>query len=394
MKQLFPFSINDPLPTVKNSTEITKYGFKDNGKDIIDLGLGSSGCFLLGFDRTDLIDAVTEELKKFPFCQSDFVTANNLTTALSQKLFDLSNGYYPIYSLSGSDAVEGAIKLVQTYHKGAKKKIIGFKDSYHGSTFMSSSVSGSDYLTNFFGKHPDCEIINYNELDKIDKDTAAVIIETCSWQGGLVDLGKEYFKKLRSICDKNNALLIIDDIAFCGGKTGTIFGFEKYEVEPDIFCIGKGITGGYFPLSATLCSQKVANTIKPQTLLHGFSYSFPMAGIISVLKYLEILEKEKVLSNYQSLISTAKNLFNSLKNKNLIKDYRNFGVCFFLLLSKEIADYLEKESLFYKHGMHMGLWNNDKEGVLIMIPLNAGQDYFNSLEKKLISALHETNGNC
>lgn len=393
MKQLFPFSINDPLPNVKHSTEITRYGFKDNGKDVIDLGLGSSGCFLLGFDRTDLIDAVTEELKRYPFCQSDFVTTNDTIIKLSQKLFELSKGYYPMYSLSGSDAVEGAIKLVYMYFKGTKKKIIGFKNSYHGSTYMSASVSGSDYLTNFFGKNNNCHVIDYQELDKIDQDTAAVIIETCSWQGGLVDLGAEYFQKLRSICDKNNTLLIIDDIAFCGGKTGTIFGFEKYNVKPDIFCIGKGITGGYFPLSATLCNQRVADIVRPQTLLHGFSYSFPMAGIISVLKYLEILEKENILSQYQKLINSATALFDRLQSKNLIKEYRNFGVCFFLSLTKEIPDYLEKESMLYQHGMHMGLWNNDKEGILIMLPLNAGVAYFDSLETRLISALDKTNSN-
>ena len=313
MKQLFPFSVNDPLPSVKNSTEITKYGFKDNGRDILDLGLGSSGCFLLGFDRTDLIDAVTEELKKFPFCQGDFVTANKLTTLLSQKLYDLSKGYYSIYSLSGSDAIESAVKMVHMFHQGSKKKIIGFQNSYHGSTYMSSSMSGSTYITDYFGRHPDCEIINYDQLDKIDSETAAVVIETCSWQGGLIDLGKEYFQNLREICNNNNTLLIIDDIAFCGGKTGTFFGFEKYDIKPDIFCIGKGITGGYFPLSVALCSQHVADVIKPQMLMHGFSYSFPMAGIISVLKYLEILDNEKILSRHNLIVSDAKILFDDLK---------------------------------------------------------------------------------
>jgi adenosylmethionine-8-amino-7-oxononanoate aminotransferase len=393
MKQLFPFSVNDPLPAIKNSTEITRYGFKDNGRDILDLGLGSSGCFLLGFDRTDLIDAVTDELKKYPFCQGDFVTANNLTTLLSQKLYSLSKGYYPIYSLSGSDAIESAIKLVHMFHQGTKKKIIGFQNSYHGSTYMSSSVSGSEYITSVFGQHSDCQIIAYNQLDLIDHNTAAVIIETCSWQGGLLDLGQDYFQNLRKICDKNNALLIIDDIAFCGGKTGTLFGFEQYSVQPDIFCIGKGITGGYFPLSATLCNQRVADVIKPQMLMHGFSYSFPMAGIISVLKYLDILEKENILSNHNSIISTAQILFDDLKNQKLIKDYRNFGVCFNLVLNMEISNYLEKESLFYKNGMHMGIWNSNRNGVLVMIPITAKTDYFDSLKNKLISVLNETNSN-
>jgi adenosylmethionine-8-amino-7-oxononanoate aminotransferase len=250
---------------------------------------------------------------------------------------------------------------------------------------MSASVSGSDYLTDTFGRHPNCKTIT--SLNEITTDTAAVIIETCSWQAGLNDLGKEYFTQLRQVCDDTGALLIIDDIAFCGGKTGTMFGFQVYDIKPDIFCIGKGITGGYFPLSATLCNQRVADVVKPQTLLHGFSYSFPMAGIISVLKYLTILEREQVLLNQPAVVANATEFFDKLKTDGYINDYKSFGVCFKLVLNHEIPDYLEKERLFYKHGLHMGLWNNDKTGVLIMLPINACSSYFNKLSIRLRSVL-------
>jgi predicted lipoprotein len=86
-------------------------------------------------------------------------------------------------------------------------------------------------------------------------------------------------------------------------------------------------------------------------------------------------------------------LFDDLKNQKLIKDYRNFGVCFNLVLNMEISNYLEKESLFYKNGMHMGIWNSNRNGVLVMIPITAKTDYFDSLKNKLISVLNETNSN-
>mgnify|MGYP000464523208 CR=1 FL=1 len=129
MKQFFPFSINDPLPPVKRASKMTRYGYIDNGHNILDLSLGSCGCFPLGFTRTDIIDAVTERLKVDTFCQSDFATSNSVVEELSNKLYTLSKGYYPLYSLSGSDAIEGAVKLVQMFHRGtAKTKIIGFKN--------------------------------------------------------------------------------------------------------------------------------------------------------------------------------------------------------------------------------------------------------------------------
>ena len=380
MKHLFPFSKNNPAPNIKHIDAVTDYGFIDNGKDILDLGLGSSGCFPLGFNRHDIIDTVSAQLKSSPFCQSDFATTNSAVNELSEKLYSMSGGYEVIYSMSGSDAIEGAIKLAQMYNP-KRKTILGFKDSYHGSTFMSASVSGSAYLTDTFGRHPDCKTIT--SLTEINEDTLAVIIETCSWQAGLVDKGEAFWKELRNRCTYYGALLIVDDIAFCNWKTNTLFGWQVTGIEPDIFCIGKGITGGYFPLSATLMNSKVSSIVREQVLLHGFAYSFPMSGIHSALAFIDVMHKEEIYLEYNRVVSTAKDIANKFVADGLIKEYRNFGVCFNLILNNPIDELWEKEQLFYKHGLHIGVWNNYKEGILIMLPLNAPQSYFDSLTSKL-----------
>jgi adenosylmethionine-8-amino-7-oxononanoate aminotransferase len=390
MKQLFPFSVNDPLPPVKQITSVTQYGYTDNGNDILDLSLGSCGCFPLGFKRNDLVDAVTSQLKDSPFCQGDFVTTHPLVTELSDKLYKLSNGFYSIYSLSGSDAVEGAIKLVKMFHKDSnKKKIIGFKKAYHGSTYMSSSVSGTFYITDAFGKQEDCVAIDYDELETtVDTNTAAIIIETASWGGkNLGKTDKQYFKKVRELCDTVGALMIIDDIAFCGGKTGTILGFKNLEVEPDICCLGKGISGGYFPLSVTMLNQKVADIIKPQFLLHGFSYSFPMAGIISTLEYFKILEQENILAQHSVVVDSAKTLINELLDLKLISDWHSHGVCFSITPTNMMQDPTERDQHFYSYGLHLGVWNQNSDRVLIMMPIVFDVEYFKSLRSKLIAAL-------
>jgi adenosylmethionine-8-amino-7-oxononanoate aminotransferase len=388
-KHLFPFSRNNPAPNIKTSTIVTDYGFMDGYTNILDLGLGSSGCFPLGFRRTDIIDSVCEKLKQNPFCQSDFATSNRYVDLLSEKLYEVSNGYHSIFSMSGSDSIEGAIKIAKLYSN--RNKIIGFENSYHGSTYMSASVSGSTYLTDTFGKHSDCVTISYTELDKIDNDTLAVIIETCSWQNGIELLPGRFYNELRKRCDETGALLIIDDIAFCNGKTGTHFGWQVLPIKPDIFCIGKGITGGYFPLSATLFNQKVADIVRPKVLLHGFAYSFPMSGIISALEYFDILEREKIFDNYTVIIDKMNNVCNQLYSQQLITGYRHFGVCYNILLNKPINDLWEKEQLFYKHGLHIGVWNNYKNGILIMLPLNANDQYFSDLITKVTKCLTELN---
>lgn len=388
MSQLYPFSKNNPAPNIKHIDQITEYGFISNGKDILDLGLGSSGCFPLGFKRQDIIDKVTEQLKEQPFCQSDFATTNNAVNELSEKLNAMSGGYDVMYSMSGSDAIEGAIKLAQMYNP-KRKTILGFKDSYHGSTFMSASVSGSTYLTDTFGRYQHCATIS--DLTEINESTLAVIIETCSWQAGLLDKGLEFWKELRNRCTYYGALLIVDDIAFCNWKTNTPFGWQVTGITPDIFCIGKGITGGYFPLSATLMNSKVSSVVREKVLLHGFAYSFPMSGIHSALAFIDVMHKEEIYLEYNRVIATAKDVANKFVADGLIKEYRNFGVCFNFILNHPIDELWEKEQLFYKHGLHIGVWNNYKEGILIMLPLNATQSYFDSLTSKLSNCLLELN---
>lgn len=389
MKQIFPFTINNPLPPVKNITEITKYGYRDNSSDILDLSLGSCGCFPLGFKRTDIIDAVNTRLKQTPFCQSDFVTSNSVVEELTNKLYELSGGYYPIYSLSGSDAIEGAVKLVQMYFKGTgRKKMIGFTHSYHGSTYMSTSVSGMKSMIDVFGKHQDCIAIDHKDIENVlDETVAAVFIETASWGNDLDHTDKDYFQNLRKLCDKVGALLVIDDIAFCGGKTGTIFGFEKLGIHPDIFCVGKGISGGYFPLAATLCNRRVADIVKPQFLLHGYSYSFPMPGMISTLEYLKILDNENILSQHSSIVKRGNILMEGLINKGLISSYKSFGVCYSIRPTHDLKFNNQSSKVYYENGLHPGLWNNESSRTLIMMPIVYDEYYFETLESRLVSAI-------
>lgn len=387
-KHLYPFSRNINV-TPKNIKSFTEFGFVDvNDNEIIDLGLGSSGCFPLGFKRTDIIESVNERLKEMPFCQSDFNTTTDSVEKLSNKLHELSDGYETIYSMSGSDSIEGAIKLAKLYNP-ERNTIIGFENSYHGSTFMSASVSGSTYLTDTFGKHPDTKI--FNSIEDITETVLAVIIETCSWQNGLISHTDEFWITLRNRCDEFNVLLIIDDIAFCNGKTGSYFGWQILPIKPDVFCIGKGITAGYFPLSATLMNERVANVVRPKVLLHGFAYSFPMSGIHSAIKFLEIIEEEHVLEKHQLVVNEGKQLCEVLKEQKLIKDYRNFGVCFNLLLNKPLQNIADKDELFYRNKLHIGVWNNYKDGILLMLPLTPTDEYFTSLTQRLTATLTELN---
>jgi adenosylmethionine-8-amino-7-oxononanoate aminotransferase len=381
-KLIFPY-VHNNLQPIREIKEYTEFGFIEHGHNLMDLSLGNCGCFPLGFKRTDIIERVTEQMKNLPFCSGEFFTTNSSVIELSERLYTMSGGYRSVFALSGSDAVEGALRLAQLYN--GRNKFLGFKKSYHGSTYLSSSVSDATYMTDFYGKDPRCIVSDYN-LDMITEDLCAVVIETASWQNGLYNPGQDFWDGLRKICTDKNIVLIVDDIAMCGGKTGTFFGFTGI-VEPDIFCMGKAFTSGYFPLSATMVGEKIFNSMKDIPFCHGFSYSFSLSGIYSTLAYLDVIENEHLFDKQPRLVDWGRNIASKLVAQGLIKGYNNHGLVFNLelLQDKPLEEVFEK--FLYKHGLSAGMWNEGGSGLLFIIPLNAPSSWFDNLEHNLVNAL-------
>jgi adenosylmethionine-8-amino-7-oxononanoate aminotransferase len=379
---IFPYATNieHPIRTVEQYTE---YGFIENGKEYIDLSLGACGCFPLGFKRNDIIKAVTERMITNPFCGGEFYTTNQAVIELTDRLYNMSGGYRSAFALSGSDAIEGALRLAQMYNR--RNKFLGFIRSYHGSTYLSSSVSDATYMTDMFGKDARCIISDY-ALDKITDDLCAVVIETSSWQNGLHNPGQEFWQELRTICTDKDIVLVVDDIAMCGGKTGAFFGWQGV-VEPDIFTMGKALTGGYFPLSAVLANDKIFNRVKYDVFMHGFSYSFSLSGIYSTLAYIDIIERENLFKFYPNLVKQSEQFFEDFKQWGLIKDYNHHGLVFNLTLLTDKSMDASFERFLYQYGISAGMWNEGGSGLLIVIPLNAKNCWFKKFKPKLLQAL-------
>lgn len=379
---IFPYATNDLQP-IREIEQYTEYGFIENGKEYFDLSLGACGCFPLGFKRHDLVDAVSKRMINNPFCGGEFYITNKAVLELTDRISHLSGGYRSAFALSGSDAIEGALRLAQMYN--GRNKFLGFRKSYHGSTYLSSSVSDATYMTDIFGKDPRCVISDYN-LHSISDDLCAVVIETSSWQNGLYDPGVDFWNGLREICTNKDIVLIVDDIAMCGGKTGSFFGWQK-TICPDIFTMGKALTGGYFPLSAVCANKKIFDRVKYDVFVHGFSYSFSLSGIYSALEYMDILEREKLLVNQPRLERWGMLLCQRFKDRGLIKDYTNYGLVFNLILLDEKPMDSTFERFLYQYGINAGMWNEGGSGVLFVIPLSAPSTWFEDIEYRFLQAL-------
>lgn len=268
-----------------------------NGEKLID-GMSSWWAAIHGYQHPKLDAAIEKQLKKMSHVMFGGLT-HQPAIDLAQKLIDLSPaGLQKIFfSDSGSVAVEVAIKMATQYWYSQglqnKKHLLTVRGGYHGDTAACMSVCDPDagmhemftaiLPPQIFAEKPACgfyeefnesHIQNFKTLiQKNHAKLAAVILEPIvQGAGGMYFYSPAYLKAVRDLCDEFNVLLILDEIATGFGRSGKLFACEHADIEPDILCIGKALTGGYMTLAATLCSEKVALGISKEgsgLLMHG-----------------------------------------------------------------------------------------------------------------------------
>ncbi len=265
------------------------------------------------------------------------------------------------YSDNGSTAVEVALKMAYQYwaqkQKPQKSKFIALKNSYHGDTIGCVSVGGVDLFHKIYkpllfevlqadspycyrclcGKDKnscDIECLNSVEelLNKQSDEIAGVIVEPLvQAAGGMIIYPAEYLKKLRTLCDKYNVLLIDDEVAMGFGRTGKMFAFEHADIVPDIVCLAKGLTAGYLPLSATIVREEIYQAFyddydKLKTFYHGHSFTGnPLAASVAV-ENLKILKEEKIIESLQPKIDRLKRELEKFRGLECVGDIRHLGM--------------------------------------------------------------------
>lgn len=344
-----------------------QYGEIHNGRKIVDPIL-HYGCFVLGYHNDEIVDYVSSIVKTNKpeiaetIVETDNLHLNHISFEFADRIYNLT-GMMPFFALSGSDANEGAIKLSSAYHylKGNHNKniIVGFENSYHGSTWLTMSVGSDNLLKRPFYTLPPYQAVTRIsrdfELDIIDwTSVSAIMVETCSYGQDMIPPSAEFWNKLDIIRKEYDVLIIIDDIFMGGGKTGDYVGWKNLPITPDISTMGKAITAGFFPLSMVLYNEKINNVLPTDFQWeHGFTYNFSLAGIASSMKYLDILERDNILPNHAKLVSLAESVFKK---------------CGFTIISR--------------FGLHFMVSKKNNRAFYI-IPINATEEYFFVLEENL-----------
>ncbi len=337
------------------------YVYDADGNKYID-AISSWWVNTLGHSNYRLNNALIEQANKI-----EHVLLANFThkpaIELAERLVKLAGEPFSkvFYSDDGSTAVEVAIKMAYQYwyQKGQaqKKHFVSMTDSYHGDTLGSVSVGGIDIYKEIFKPlvfetmkvcAPNCyrcpkgntmENCSYQCLKDVEMlfkrrgfDIAAIIVEPLvQGAAGMRMYPAEYLRRLRKLCDEYNILLIDDEVAMGFGRTGKYFAFEHAGIKPDIFCVAKGITGGYIPLAATITTDKIFKEFyddfsKLKTFYHGHSFTGNPLACAVAIENLKIMEEENIIENLVPKINKFKHCLEKFKSLKQVGDVRQTGM--------------------------------------------------------------------
>ena len=317
-----------------------------NGKKYLDFVQGIA-VNSLGHSNKKLISAINHQSKKLWHVSNAFKIPEG--ELLAKRLVKRSFADSVIFQNSGAEATEAAIKVARRYFysigKTHKNRIICIKNSFHGRTIAAIHASGSKKMTEGFGPKVQgfdhFEFGNHNKLKKlINKNTAAIMIETIMGEGGIKVIPNWCIRAIRDLCNKKGILLILDEVQ-CGiGRSGKFFAFEYAKVKPDIVPIAKGIGGG-FPIGAVLMTKKISSAMVPGT--HGSTFGGnPLAMVVgnAVLDQINknLLNHVKKMSKY--FINNLKNL--KKKYPKIIKEIRGVGLLIGIQLFEDQTNFINK----------------------------------------------------
>src|SRR5262245_39481675 len=297
----------------------------EEGRELLD-ALAGLWCTNVGYGREEILQAVGEQMRAVAYYPSFFNTTTEPAIRLAARLAELAPARlkHAIFSNSGSEANETALKLIRTYWKlrgrREKTKLLSRSFAYHGVTLATTSLTGLPSCTDPFdlplpgfvqvpgpnsygsGKSPAeygkwCLAETERAIAREGAGTiAAMFVEPVQGAGGVIVPPEGYLAALRELCCRHEILFVADEVITGFGRLGAWFASQLWSLDPDLMTLAKGITSGYVPLGATLVSDEIAATLETGGYLaHGFTYTGHPVACAAGLANLEILERERLI---------------------------------------------------------------------------------------------------
>jgi taurine-pyruvate aminotransferase len=396
-------------------------------------GMSGLWCVNAGYGREELARAAYDQLKTMPYYP--LMKSHLPAIQLGEKLNEwLGGDYVFFFSNSGSEANEVAFKIARQYHEQngepGRYKFVSRYRAYHGQTMGALAATGQAlrkyryeplvpgflhvsppdrYRCHYCGDEDACTLECAREIDRamtweLPETVAGVIMEPIITGGGIIVPHDDYLRTVGEICERNGALLIVDEV-ICGfGRTGERFGYQHYGVEPDIVTMAKGITSAYLPLSATAIKrelyEKFAGTVEYDRLRHVNTFGGNPAACALAVRNLEIMEEESLPERSGTLGERLRTELSELEGHPNVGDIRSKGLLFGIELvedreskrpaSKEMVEAAisgckERGLIISKNGDTVAGFNNV---ITLAPPLSLTEDDLEFIAEALKESLH------
>jgi len=316
------------------------YLYDTDGKKYLDFGAGIA-VFAFGYGNKYYNESVKNQVDKLIHTSNYFY--NVPATFAAKRLVKLSGLDRIFFTNSGTEAIEGAIKLARKYaylkDGCTDHEIIAMHHSFHGRSMGALSVTGNaKYQEAFKPLIGGVKFAEYNNIDSVkavvNEKTCAIILEPVQGEGGIYPAKAEFLTELRALCDEKDILLIFDEIQCGMGRTGKMFAWENYGVKPDVMTLAKALGCGV-PVGAFLAKQSVAEALVPGD--HGTTYGGNPLACAAIEAVLDLFEKENVLENVKHVGTYMAKCFDELvSEKEYITSHRGIGLMQGLVFDEKI----------------------------------------------------------
>ena len=343
------------------------YVYDKKNNKYLDL-YGGHAVISIGHTEKNYVKNITNQLNKIGFYSN--AVKNELQEKLCIEINSQANldDYKLFMCSSGAEAVENALKLSSFYN--GKKRIIAFKNSFHGRTSAAVAVTDNKYINSELNKQHNVSFIEFNNTEKLEKeidkgDVCAIIFESIQGVGGLDQPNEEFINGLSHYQKKYKISIIADEVqsGFC--RSGQFFAFQKFNIQPDIITIAKGMGNG-FPVGGILINPK----INPKKGMLGTTYGGNHLACVASLSVLEYLKENKI----QKKATELENYFKNIASKfNSIKKVKGRGLMLGLEFAYNVSELRSK--LVYDHKIFTGSSSNENI-IRILPPLSIKKTHF------------------
>lgn len=351
------------------------YLYDMDGRKYLDFVSGIA-VFALGYQNREYNDALKEQIDKIIHTSNYYYNLPAIEAA--KKLKEISGMDRVFFTNSGAEAIEGAIKTARKYaylkDGTTDHEIIAMNHSFHGRTMGALSVTGNPHYREAF--EPMIGNIRFPDLNdyesvvsQVTDKTCAILFETVQGEGGIYPATEEFMRKVRSLCDERDILLILDEIQCGMGRTGTMYAWQRFGIKPDVMTTAKALGCGV-PVGAFLMTEKVgAHSLAAGD--HGTTYGGNPLACAAICKVIELFEKQDILANVERMGAYLGRCLDELSAEfACIKERRGVGLLQGLVFDRPVGDII-------KRAMDKGL-----------VLINAGTDIIRFVPPLVIEGQH------